>query len=390
MREEGDSIAGPNGSGPATRWLGRGLAAQRLGPSEARSHHRSLVLQSLYRGRGLSRADLSRELGLSRVTISDVVGDLVDEGFVVELGTRTASRPGKPATVLDINRSGHHVIGLDLSSSEAFVGVVTDLDGVVIARAELDVADAQGTDAIVAVESLLGQLVDLAQCPIVGVGVGSPGIVDDDGVVVSAPNLAWQDVPLQARLAELCGLPVAVANDANAAVIGEYSFGDGQPDMMLVRVGRGVGSGLIIDGSAVSGARFAAGEIGHVVSGPDEGERCACGNRGCLERWLAIPRIDAHLGEPGADREAVLTEAGRRLGIVLAPIVSALNLTEVVLAGPSTHLAGPLLDAAEATVRSHTLSDSHGDMQLRMTELGRDLVVLGAVVLVMRGQLGVS
>ena len=375
--------------GPATRWLDPGRPAQRLAPSDARSHHRALVLQALYRGRGLSRADLSRELGLSRVTISDVVGDLVEEDFVVELGTRAASRPGKPATMLDVNRQGHNIIGLDLSRAEAFVGVVTDLDGAVIERAELRIPHAQGDDAIVAVETLMNDLVALAPCPVIGVGVGSPGIVDDDGVVLSAPNLGWRDVPLQARLAEACGLPVAVANDANAAVVGELSFGDGQPDMMLVRIGRGVGSGVMIDGRVVSGARHAAGEIGHVAIDTDEAEPCVCGNDGCLERWLAIPRIEAHLAEPGADRDAILTEAGRRLGIVLAPIVSALNLTEVVLAGPVEHVSGPLLASARSALRNRTLADSHGDMHLRMTELGHDLVVLGAVVLVLRGQLGV-
>jgi len=377
-------------TGPAARWLGQGRTAQRLGPSEARRHHRALVLQTLYRGHGLSRADLSRELGLSRVTISGVVGDLVDEAFVVELGTRPASRPGKPAMVLDINRQGHNIIGLDLSGTESFVGVVTDLDGTVIERAQLDISQAQGDDAIVAVETSLTDLVTLARRPVIGVGVGSPGIVDDHGVVLSAPNLGWRDVPLQSRLAETCGLPVAVANDANAAVVGESSFGTGKPDMMLVRIGRGVGSGLMIDGRIVGGARHAAGEIGHVVSGTDEGEPCACGNSGCLERWLAIPRIEAHLAEPSADRDAVLTEAGRRLGLVLAPIVSALNLTEVVLAGPASHISGPLLAAAESTVRDRTLADTHGELRLRMTELGHDLVVLGAVVLVLRGQLGVT
>lgn len=324
------------------------------------------------------------------MTISDVVGDLVDEAFVVELGPRPGSRPGKPATVLDINRQGHNIIGLDLSGSESFVGVVTDLDGAVIERAELDIPQAQGDEAIAAAETLLHGLVALAHRPVIGVGVGSPGIVDEHGVVLSAPNLGWRDVPLESRLADTCGLPVTVANDADAAVVGESSFGDGQPDMMLVRIGRGVGAGLMIDGRIVRGARYAAGEIGHVVSGTDEGALCVCGNRGCLERWLAIPQIEAHLAEPSADRVAVLTEAGRHLGVVLAPIVSALNLTEVVLAGPSEHISGPLLAAAETTLRDRTLADTHGDMRLRTTELGHDLVVLGAVVLVLRGQLGVS
>lgn len=374
----------------APRRVDQGLAPHRIGPSEARSHHRTLVLQALYRDRGRSRADLARELGLSRVTISEVVADLLDEQLVIELGTRADSRPGKPATMLDVNRQGHSIIGLDLSSSGSFVGVVTDLDGVVVARAEVDIPQASGDAAVGAVETLLQDLVALAPRPVLGVGVGTPGIVDDRGVVVSAPNLGWRDVPLQERLIAVCGLPVAIANDANAALVGEHSFGQGRPDTILVRIGRGVGSGLMIDGRVVGGGRHAAGEIGHVVVGTDEGEPCACGNRGCLETWLALPRIEAHLAEPGADPDAVLAEAGRRLGIVLAPIVSALNLAEVVLAGPNADISAPLLAAVESTVRDRTLADTHGDLRLRMTELGRDLVALGAVVLVLRGRLGVA
>ncbi|MEO1057240.1 MAG: ROK family transcriptional regulator [Actinomycetota bacterium] len=373
-----------------TRQVDRGLASQRIGPSEARSHHRSLVLQALYRNRGRSRADLARELGLSRVTISEVVSELLEDALVVELGTRSDSQPGKPATLLDVNRQGQNIIGLDLSNSGAFVGVVTDLDGAVVARAEVDIPSTLGDDAVRAVEQLLRDLMALAPGPLLGAGVGTPGIVDDRGVVVSAPNLGWRDVPLQERLSVSAGLHVAVANDADAAVVGERSFGQGRPDTMLVRIGRGVGSGLMIDGRVVGGARHVAGEIGHVVVGTDEGEPCACGNRGCLETWLAIPRIEARLAEPGAEPSAVLAEAGRRLGIVLAPIVSALNLDEVILAGPSADISTPLLDAVDAAVRDRTLADIHGDLRLRMTELGHDLVVLGAVVLVLRGQLGVA
>ncbi len=375
---------------PIIRWPGAGREVQRLGPSEARSHHRSLVVQALYRGRGLSRADLARNLGLSRVTISDVVGDLVDEGLVIELGTRPSTRPGKPATVLDVNRKGHNIVGLDLSGSQSFLGVVTDLDGTVLDRVEHDIGHAQGDDAIAAAEALLTDVVARARRPVIGVGVGSPGIVDEHGVVESAPNLGWRDVPLSARLAEVSELPVAVANDANAAVVGEFSFGTGQPDMILIRIGRGVGSGVMIDGRIVSGARHAAGEIGHVVSGFDGGELCVCGNRGCLELWLATPRIEAHLAVADADRTDVLSEAGDRLGTVLAPIVSALNLSEVVLAGPDDYVAGPLLATARTALRDRTLADTHGHMHVRMTELGHDLVVLGAVVLVLRGQLGVT
>lgn len=373
----------------AARWRGQ-RSGRPMGPQQTRRHHRALALQALYRGRGLSRADLARQLGLTKVTISDLVADLLEEGLVLELGTRADSRRGKPATVIDINRSGFNIIGLDLSDSDRFFGVVTDLDGTVLSRAEREVIGQKGEAAVEAVEELLDDLVQRATQEVLGVGVGSPGIVNDAGVVLTAPNLGWRDLPLQRRLRDRCGLKVTVANDANVAVVGENTFGGGGRDLMLVRIGRGVGSGVMIEGRVVGGASNAAGEIGHVVVGTDPGAECACGNHGCLETWLAIPRIEAALGAPDADRAAILAEAGHRLGIVLAPIASALDLSEIVLAGPSSYLAGPLLDEALKTLRNRTFTDAEGVLRLRTTALGNDLVVLGAVVLVLRDQLGVS
>jgi len=226
---------------------------------------------------------------------------------------------------------------------------------------------------------------------VLGIGVGSPGIVDDAGVVLSAPNLDWADVPLQATLAERTGLPVLVANDANAAALAERTFGGADDDTMLIRVGRGVGSGLVVGGRLVRGAHSASGEIGHVVVGTDGGETCACGKVGCLETWLAIPRLQARLeaAADDAERRAVLAAAGERLGISISPVVGALNLGEVVLSGPLDLLDGTLLDSAAETIRSRTMADSHGGPAVRMTTLGRDIVVLGAAVMVLTGQLGV-
>nr|WP_297084237.1 ROK family transcriptional regulator [uncultured Demequina sp.] len=364
----------------------------RVRPEHARRHNRALVLQALYRGDGMSRADLAREVGLTRVTISDLVADLISEDLVVELGIRPDSRPGKPATLLDINRTGFSIVGLDLSNNSAFRGVVTDLDGSVLERSEVPVTGVTGEDAVARVHALLDDLLGRASAPVMGIGVGSPGIVDLEGVVVSAPNLVWHDVPLQRLLAERYSLPVVVANDANMAAIGERSFGGASPDMMLVRVGRGVGSGIVVGGQVVYGSGFAAGEIGHVVVGTDGGDECACGKAGCLETWLASPRLEANLAQAAteAEREQVLREAGERLGISLGPVVGALNLGEVVLAGPHNLLAGPLLEGTSETLRSRTMAELHGDLTLRMTSLGRDIVVLGAVVTVLTGQLGVS
>jgi len=365
-------------------------------PEHARGHNRSLVLQTLYRSGTLSRADLARSTGLTRVTISDLVADLMDEKLVVEVGQRDGSRPGKPATMLDINRGGFQIIGIDLSDYAVFRGAVLDLDGVVLERAEVPLDGATGAEATAKVVGLAERLVAAASLPLLGIGVGSPGIVDLAGTVLSAPNLGWPSdgagEPLQETLAATTGLPVIVANDANAAALAEHSFGSALSDMMLIKVGHGVGAGLIIGGTALFGSRFAAGEIGHVVVGTDGGEPCACGKIGCLETWVAAPRLDAALAatDDPAERTAILRRAGERLGIALAPVVGALDLAEIVLSGPVELLDGPLAEAAIETLRSRTMAEFHGDLTLRMTALGQDIVMRGAAAMVLSGRLGVS
>jgi len=373
-------------------WAAAVRPGARVLPEHARAHNRVLVLQALYRAAGLSRADLAREVGLTRVTISDLVADLIAEGLVLELGIRNDARPGKPATLLDINRTGFAIVGIDLSYDSIFRGALMDLDGTVLHREQIDVAGVSGDSAVDAVIELLDRLVERATAPVLGVGVGSPGVVTAYGTVLSAPNFEWTDVALQERLANHSGLHVQVANDANVAALADRTFGGGSADMMLIRVGRGVGAGVVVAGQLVQGARSAAGEIGHVVVGTDGGARCACGKDGCLETWLAIPRLQARLDGADANsaREQILAEAGERLGIAMAPVIAALNLGEVVLSGPLDLLDGTLLASTAETLRNRTMADFHGDLTLRMTTLGRDIVVLGAAVMVLTGQLGIS
>lgn len=361
-------------------------------PEHARGHNRSLVLQTLYRAGGQSRADLARETGLTRVTVSDLVAELIAEGYVIETGQREDARPGKPATLLDLDRGAFQIVGIDLSDADRFRGAVLDLDGHVLHRAERALTGQTGDAAIQLVTDLTAELVDqLTERPL-GIGVGSPGIVDLAGVVLSAPNLGWADVDLQGTLADRFGLPVVVANDANVAALAEHSFGGAASDMMLVKVGHGVGAGLLLGGTPLYGSRFAAGEIGHVVVGTDGGPECVCGKHGCLESWLAVPRLAQALAA-APDEEArrrVLVEAGTRLGIALAPIVGALNLSEVVLSGPASLLDGPLAGAVVETLRTRTMDEFHGRLTLRMTTLGEDIVMRGAAAMVLSAQLGVS
>lgn len=359
-------------------------------PEHARGHNRALVLQTLYHSAAMSRADLSRETGLTRVTISDLVAEFIADGIVVELGVRETAGPGKPPILIDIDRLGHQIIGIDLSDAEAFRGAVLTLDGDVIERRETARPEQpDGEAAYAALRELAGMLVSAATAPLLGVGVGTPGVVRPDGVVLSSPNLGWTDFPLEAQLGADLALPVLARNDANAAVLAEYTFGDARADFMLVKIGVGVGAGLISGSQPLLGSRFAAGEIGHVVVGTDGGPRCVCGRDGCLEAWLSVTRLrDAVEAQPEA-REHILRDAGARMAIAIAPIVTALDLSEVVLSGPADLLDGTLIDAATSTLRERTLEGVFDDVVIRLTGQG-DIVLRGAAVMVLSAQLGVS
>ncbi|PKI92259.1 sugar kinase [Actinomycetales bacterium SN12] len=370
---------------------GRGLRATgKVLPEQARSHNRSLVLQTLYHRGEMSRADLSRETGLTRVTISDLVGECIADGIVREIGVREASGPGKPPIVIDIDRDGHQIIGIDLSGTDSFQGAVLNLDGEMLHRRTVSLpVDVLPEQAYAGVVELVRELIADADRPVLGIGVGSPGIVRPDGTVLSAPNLSWSELPLEQRLHDEFALPVLVRNDANAAVLAEYTFGAARSDLMLIRIGRGVGAGLIAGGQAVIGGRFAAGEIGHVVTGTDDGPLCACGNRGCLEAWVSGPHLQSMIDAEPARRAEILAQAGARLGIALAPIVAALDLSQVVLAGPHELLEGDFVDAATRTLHERTLEGVFADVEIRLTEQA-DIVLRGAAVMVLSAQLGVS
>jgi predicted NBD/HSP70 family sugar kinase len=361
-------------------------------PEDARRHNRSLMLQSLISDGPLSRADLARATHLTPTSTSDLVAGLLEEGLVEDLGRRESRGVGKPATLVGIVPDARHIVTLDLSADEDVHGAIVNLIGKVLYRRTVAREERTGQDAVALTVRLARELTAATDQPILGVGVGSPGVVDPEGVVLEAANLGWHDLPLARHLGGVLGLPVHVANDANAAVLADYALGDeSSENLLLVKVGKGVGAGLLIAGQLFTGDRSAAGEIGHVTVDV-RGELCACGRRGCLETAIAVPRLRARLAVAPDERakSKVLEAAGRRLGLALATVVSALNLDDVVLSGPPDVVTEAFRTAALATIRRRTIPSVGEHVSVRFDSLGDDDVLLGAAVLVRSAELGVA
>ena len=246
---------------------------------------------------------------------------------------------------------------------------------------------------------------DIPLHQISGVGLGVPGPVRRDGTVNRCVNLGWGVVPVAEVLSELLdGVPVRVANDANAAALGECWQGAGREmdSLLLVTLGTGVGGGLVLHGDVVAGAHGSAGEIGHMTVNPDETRLCSCGKRGCLEQYASaggIVRMARAAGlrvESAKDvsdlavwgnetARAVLKKAGRLLGLALSYAACLVDVDGILIGGgvaaAGEWLLNPVRDAFYANV-FHAAAGT----KLALASLGNDAGLYGAARLVLNGQ----
>jgi len=217
---------------------------------QTKQHNRDLVLQTIFANDSISRAEVARVTHLTRTTVSEVVNGLLTEGLVEEVG-RGESIGGKTPILLSIVADSRYLIGLNLAQDK-FIGAVVNLRGEIKEIVEAPVHDDNGENALKLVYQILDQLTRKKIKPIVGIGVGTPGLVNTrEGVVVNAVNLEWQNLPLSQLLEKKYKLPVLVLNDSQASAIGEYVYGGGHaPDenLIVVNVIRGIGAGILING----------------------------------------------------------------------------------------------------------------------------------------------
>lgn len=375
--------------------------------SQTKEHNKRLVLQTLYEREEISRAGLARMTRLTRPTISSIVSELLEEGLVAEVG-QTPSQGGKPATLLSVVADARYLIGVDLANSE-FRGAVVNLRGEIVQRSSKLIEDRDGERALALVYELLDELVASVGSPLLGIGIGTPGIIDaEQGIVRTAVNLDWQDLPLTALLHERYGCPAYVANDSQVAALAQYTFGQNEHtrNLIVLKVGRGVGAGIVLNGQLYFGDGSGAGEVGHFVV-VDDGERCRCGHFGCLETVAgsrAIVRQATRqnpeysttaavmLANAAGDEavRAIVAEAGRYLGIAAAALVSALNIHAIVVAGTLAPLGETLLMPMRQEMHRRAMNQLAIQTAIRASELGDDIVILGAAALLLSEELGLS
>src|SRR6476659_1287684 len=256
-----------------------------------KDHNSRLVLQTIYDGGQMSRADLARLTHLTRTTVSEVVGELIEQGLVEEVGHGPAA-VGRTPTLLSVVDDSRHVIAVNVTNAE-LQGAVVTLRGIIRHRAQLPLHGQDGNAVLVQLFSFIDGLVKATDRPLLGIGISTPGLIDTtSGIVRRAVNFGWQDLLLRNIVQSHFNLPIYVANDSHMVALAEYMFGRNQSsaNLVAIKVGQGIGAGIVLNGQLFSGDDYGAGEIGHVVV-VENGPPCKCGNAGCLEAVASVPQI---------------------------------------------------------------------------------------------------
>jgi predicted NBD/HSP70 family sugar kinase len=351
--------------------------------------NRSVLLRLLRAQPGLSRARLSGASGLTKSTVSLLVRELLDEGWLSEAGAIAADGLGRPSTPLRINTGVRALMGVEIAVETVRLACVS-LQGEVLHAERQALADSAPAGVCAQVARMAAaahRQLRQAGLQLSSIGVGVPGAVDDcTGVVRFAPNLGWRNVSLLPALeqalaeAKLPGVTVQLQNDADAAALGEYEFGsdggdgggEGGEPLIFVSCDVGVGAGVVLNDRLFTGAQGMAGEIGHTILQRD-GPRCSCGRNGCAE---------AFFGSRALEREAPgVAQAGAFLGVLLQNLWVTFDPRAIVLGGKSCTGDARLAEAAFAQVRRHAEAAGMRAPALRIARYGELAAAVGAAAL---------
>jgi glucokinase-like ROK family protein len=377
------------------------------------------ILDEIRLGRARSRPELAERLGLGRAIVAQRVGELLERGLITDAEV-LSSTGGRPPRRLAFQGDAGHLLVADLGATSIDVAM-TRLDGRILAHhgEPADIAD--GPDALLGrVEQLFEGLragARAAPTRLWGVGIGVPGPVEFRTGRPSSPPImpGWDGYPVRDRLAARYRAPVWVDNDVNVLTLGEWRAGVaiGHDNVVVVKVGTGIGAGIISDGRLHRGAQGSAGDVGHIQVTEDPAVICRCGNIGCLEAlagggalardgeaaaragrsprlWEALARDGrvtaadvaraASLGDPVA--AALLADAGRRVGLMLASVVNFFNPSLVVIGGGVAQSGERLLAGVRDVIRRRSLPLATRDLEIQRSSLGNEAGIIGAAAMV--------
>lgn len=364
-------------------------------PALIKKINTSIVLECILQYAPLSRAAIAQKTGLNKATVSSLVQDLIDRHLVLETGAGVSSGGRKPVMLI-FNGSAGFAIGIDVGVNY-LRGVLTDLEGNVLQHVHHSMTDTRQDSVL----SELSECIDRfkQQAPnspygIVGIGVGVPGIVNEQGTVVFAPNMGWRHVELKHALEKLYQVPVMIDNEANAGAQGEHIYGAGRRyrNQIYVSVGIGIGTGIILDSELYKGSSGFSGELGH-LSIQFDGKSCSCGNQGCWELYASENALleagasygyrDIHALLEDAERNKphvheLFHDIGTYLGIGIANIANIFNPEAVIIGNRMSLAAEWMRPAIEQAVSQRTLRFHHKRLLIHFAELGEQSAVRGA------------
>jgi len=365
-----------------------------------KKENKSLVLSEIIRHSPLSRADIAQRSGLNKGTVSSLVSELLEEKLITESGPGESSGGRRPVMLL-FNQGAGYTIGLDLGVNY-ILGVLTDLNGTIIAQKNEPYKNVSYDDTFSRVVDVITLLIKAAPSSpygIVGIGVGTPGIVNKDGKLLLAPNLGWRDIPLKTELEKVFQVPVIVENEANTGAYGEKQFGTGQhaDNLIYVSTGIGIGAGIIINGDLYSGANGYSGEVGHMTIDRN-GPKCSCGNKGCWELYASeqallakanrikltnekdISLADIIFLATKENRAAIelLEEISENLAIGIINIINAFNPEQIIIGNRLAACKQWMDPKLKEVISQYTSPFNQTDIKIDFSDLAMPVSALGA------------
>ncbi|MEP6788963.1 MAG: ROK family transcriptional regulator, partial [Acidobacteriota bacterium] len=297
-----------------------------------RQQNLSGVINLLYENAPVSRAELARLTGLNKATISSLIGELIENRFVREIGESTDKRAGRREVLLDLDPRHGCIISAEIGVG--FISLIcTDFTADIVWRHREKTREVEPVKVLGETIKLIRRARSTGErkCgPLLGVAVGMPGLIDQkSGTLLFAPNLGWSNVDVLKTLTDSIAVPVFIGNEATFAALGEKYFGvaRGANDVLYVSAGIGIGGGLIIGGQLYNGAAGVASEFGHMTMEPG-GRKCACGNFGCWETLASQTSLFRLVGDAiAAGAQSILSTFG---GLTVGNIVEAAEKGDAV------------------------------------------------------------